>query len=358
MKPLIYLVVGIVLATICYADMVGPNSFTYSYYARENTARERYDYTPALRIGDFTFSSGPLQFNCKEEREDNSVSAPNPRKECWSVQVTYGEVQKTTVTMNAGDILIINTYLQVYFSPSGTVRWGTYCYKGLGDDKEVCRSLNGDFKYPDDWRNNFIFTFGGSEFLFAQDTDDVHAIKINEYTYSKFKITNNLFNNMRGQIFAKQINYILETTRSDYYPIVYPKGETVYDGSVLLRTDMLGDLTQELIPMIFINIPWGSQISIYNDNSLIKYYRVIPNIGDLANDSVSCASSGCPTGFHCEDIEGTMICMKDSIVGDGNFKIEEVVEKGDTHREIMVYVVVVLAISVVGLGIYLLMRRI
>lgn len=219
--------------------VAGSNSFVFA----QNFERTSFN------IGDQLFTATQPQFLCQVPSDSDYISAPKPSSDCWQTRITYGDkvlLVKDTQSINV-QTEDKTPIIDVQYFAGGTL-------------------TRGEYRKPQDWNNNFIFTIHTGDALKLDVEDSGFVIKD---TQKKIKLS--LLNNLpAGDILIRYQQKIRVTNQNlpiQSKTINAIKG--VNDFEIDMNTQNPGINTITI--QVFYKIMANSEILIPSDKFTLNY---------------------------------------------------------------------------------------
>ena len=351
-KIFLFVLLLIVVSMSAQATTFGTTTFDYNVYNEKGESYRDPIITPPLQIGyDIKLEGSIPQYICGLETDKITPSVSD--KECWINTLNYydyeGEydddfVEPEIYTMRIGEEIKVGDYFYVTWLPSGTYReeWIETIETEDGS-KEIKHT---GFK-PYQWRSTYKIELKG-DYLQSSFDDKEKIIAINSYRKSNVKIINRLSNGLNGGIYLTSKTSLLYSEKIDFIDLVLNRDEQDYNFN--LDTSTLGYDTLTIQPYIKFNVPRTGELIIYDDRKSEITYNVVPNIDITIDTSIKCLD-GCPTGFHCEEVEHQgieySICLRDKTTPPTIYERAKIVNKGTNFLGIGIILFILLFIYLV-----------
>ena len=253
-------------------------------------------------LGDINIKSESLLFTCKseiatlstEQRElfsggkdivqtvfvpswIGTVAVPNPRPECWRISLDF---ESNTYNFIQGQKQKINKYLNVTFD--GDSSFVTFDIEKISYEPSASQgkitgppirewvTYYGIFKNWEDERRIFWFEVDNS-FIKAKWKEESSILRLGSNDKSTIIITNDLINNLNGELLIKIHKKLTKEERVISIPLKLKKGTTEY--SINIPKETLGGLvTDTKVYVDFLGV------KILSDSNPKKTFNIIPNI--------------------------------------------------------------------------------
>lgn len=254
------------------------------------------------QIGDLTIKSNTLQFLCKSEIASLSsekrivtsggkeitqtilvpswsgtVLVPTPRSECWSTSLEWGNEKHPFLH---GQKKLLHKHVNATFNGDNSfVTFGIELIseeprdeKGriIGSTIRNWVTYYGDFR---DWRDeNRIFIFEvDNSFLSGEWKEESRILRLGSDDKPTLIVTNDLINNMNGELLIKTIKLVTKEERIISIPVTLKKGQNEYKIDLPKET-LKGIKTETKISVDFLGV------RIFSDSMPKKTFNIIPNL--------------------------------------------------------------------------------
>ena len=259
------------------------------------------------KIGDIKLITTPIQFICQSEIATlttekrvvtsggkeitqtvfvpswkGAISVPNPRNECW---LTFLEWDNQKYSFFATQKRSLNKYVNVTASLDGsfvTFDVEQISYEPRDDKGRITGSTirewvtyYGIFKNWEDEKRTFWFEVDNS-FLSAEWKGESGILRLGSDDKPTLIVTNDLINNMDGELLIKTTKMITKEEKIISIPIKVKKGINEYKIDLPKET-LKGLKTETEISVDFLGV------KIFSDSSPKKIFNIIPNINPEEN---------------------------------------------------------------------------
>ena len=219
---------------------IGENDVSYTM---------EYNSLSSIKIGDLSFSTSAPRFVC--DCDEGRTTPPNPSNSCWETDIGDNVINTKQTTELA-------PYTKLYYEVEGIG-----VYKGYTDTYGY---LDCQFMEEDHWTNKYRLTID-SEGLSIEESKTLTSVMLNKDESVELIINNEIASFSNSGLLVRTYNEILDTYNDNEISLALDKSKNTYDYK--LKTDILGNVEQEIIPYIIVD-----DKKIYASKSLILKYSV------------------------------------------------------------------------------------